>query len=356
MRIAALLQKDVTDNNESLNRVLIVRLLCLMMTGYFLFLIPYVWPTGQKKFIVICFVFALIYGGILCLTYRRKSGRIFLLYSSVTTIWIIYCVLLLGWDCGVQHFIYANVVFVCFATLAKVRCKLASVAFFCIVRISLYFYARNYLPEFIMEDGFIMGLQLINTVFIFSLITIVAIFASEFSQKAEKKLLCYNRELEKIANKDELTGLINRRAMTRILEEQSMKSNGKYVNTIAIGDVDFFKQVNDRYGHECGDVVLKELSQLFQDEMMEVGQVARWGGEEFLFLFETLNGDEAVVYLFGILQKIRLKTFFYLDQEIKLTMTFGLEELNGNEYIHSLKKADQKLYQGKNMGRNQIIY
>ena len=250
----------------------------------------------------------------------------------------------------------ANVVFVCFATLAKVRCKLASVAFFCIVRISLYFYARNYLPEFIMEDGFIMGLQLINTVFIFSLITIVAIFASEFSQKAEKKLLCYNRELEKIANKDELTGLINRRAMTRILEEQSMKSNGKYVNTIAIGDFDFFKQVNDRYGHECGDVVLKELSQLFQDEMMEVGQVARWGGEEFLFLFETLNGDEAVVYLFGILQKIRLKTFFYLDQEIKLTMTFGLEELNGNEYIHSLKKADQKLYQGKNMGRNQIIY
>ena len=77
-----------------------------------------------------------------------------------------------------------------------------------------------------MEDGFIMGLQLINTVFIFSLITIVAIFASEFSQKAEKKLLCYNRELEKIANNDELTGLINRRAMTRILEAQSMKSNG----------------------------------------------------------------------------------------------------------------------------------
>ena len=72
MRIAALLQKDVTDNNESLNRVLIVRLLCLMMTGYFLLLIPYVWPTGQKKFIVICFVFALIDGGLLCLTYRRQ--------------------------------------------------------------------------------------------------------------------------------------------------------------------------------------------------------------------------------------------------------------------------------------------
>ncbi|MCR5734919.1 MAG: GGDEF domain-containing protein [Lachnospiraceae bacterium] len=182
-------------------------------------------------------------------------------------------------------------------------------------------------------------------------------FSYKFA-KAESQLFALNRELKKMANSDPLTGLMNRRCMLDILEEivAEYKTKGNLVS-VAIGDIDFFKKVNDTYGHECGDYVLKELAVLFEHFMIDKGYISRWGGEEFLFVFKDKNADDAYICLQDLRDQIENKVFKYEDKEFSLTMTFGLEELSAASGVdNTIDNADKKLYMGKESGRNQVVY
>ena len=114
---------------------------------------------------------------------------------------------------------------------------------------------------------------------------------------------------------------------------------------------------NDTYGHECGDAVLKTLAELFQKVMHPYGAVARWGGEEFLFLFSESNGDEAYMILNGLRDEIKSLEVEYGDLRLKVTMTFGLVEIDRARSLdESIREADQLLYNGKENGRDRIVY
>ena len=127
--------------------------------------------------------------------------------------------------------------------------------------------------------------------------------------------------------------------------------------SIAIGDIDFFKKVNDTYGHECGDEVLRTLAAVFKKEMEGHGVVARWGGEEFIFVFEGVNGDEAMVLLDHLQRAIRDTVINYEGLQLKVTMTFGLVEYNTKLRLdENINIADERLYIGKEKGRDRIIY
>ena len=127
--------------------------------------------------------------------------------------------------------------------------------------------------------------------------------------------------------------------------------------TVAMGDIDFFKHVNDTYGHDAGDMVLKELAKVFLEVMGKEGKVCRWGGEEFLFVFQNKNGYQANEVLHDILKRIRGMGIPYQSDWIHVTMTFGLEEYSGEKDMEAvIRAADQKLYRGKENGRNQIVY
>ena len=126
---------------------------------------------------------------------------------------------------------------------------------------------------------------------------------------------------------------------------------------ITIGDIDFFKKVNDTYGHECGDEVLRTLAAVFKKEMEGHGVVARWGGEEFIFVFEGVNGDEAMVLLDHLQRAIRDTVINYEGLQLKVTMTFGLVEYNTKLRLdENINIADERLYIGKEKGRDRIIY
>ena len=86
--------------------------------------------------------------------------------------------------------------------------------------------------------------------------------------------------------------------------------------SIAIGDIDFFKKINDTYGHNCGDQVLKSLSDLFREKTLGAGHVCRWGGEEFLFFFPEMNLDNATALMNEINMDVTLlfPDFFTLQQ------------------------------------------
>nr|MCR5106768.1 GGDEF domain-containing protein [Lachnospiraceae bacterium] len=184
-----------------------------------------------------------------------------------------------------------------------------------------------------------------------------AAFSFKFA-KTESKLYQYAQKLKKMADSDPLTGLMNRRNITGILEEiESGYESSNNLVSIAIGDIDFFKKVNDTYGHDCGDYVLKKISYIFEHYMIDKGYVARWGGEEFLFVFKNMNADHAYVCLEELRHSVEKYNFVYEGTGFKLTMTFGLDEMSSTMGTdETINNADKKLYMGKESGRNRVVY
>lgn len=169
--------------------------------------------------------------------------------------------------------------------------------------------------------------------------------------------LYMQRSLRNLVEQDTLTELNNRRFADKRLKQIQMNAN-TYGNhfVVAIGDIDFFKSVNDTYGHDCGDVVLKRVAALLKNHMMGKGFVARWGGEEFLFLYDNTELSAAYDETEVLLREIRELAIDYEGQTIRITMTFGLAQGGVNTNIRELlQKADIKLYEGKENGRNRII-
>lgn len=169
-------------------------------------------------------------------------------------------------------------------------------------------------------------------------------------------LIKMQKSLQKLVEQDILTGLYNRRSGEKLLKrvcENYTKDGTPFC--VAIGDVDHFKNVNDTYGHECGDVALTELSSRMKEHMRGHGFVARWGGEEMLLVYDGVHLDTAVSYMRDLLESIRTKPIVYGDVKLNITMTFGLTEGNGDKIEHIVRDADEKLYQGKNSGRNKIV-
>lgn len=163
--------------------------------------------------------------------------------------------------------------------------------------------------------------------------------------------------LQTLIYKDSLTGLYNRRVgrieLSKYVEEAEHSNYRKHV-TIALGDIDFFKKVNDSYGHECGDMVLTTISGILKNHMEKSGIPIRWGGEEFLLVLKT-DYDTSLRLLRDILDEIRETPFQYEDKEFRVTMTFGITSYRAEETIEQVvKRADDLLYQGKSEGRNRI--
>ena len=176
-------------------------------------------------------------------------------------------------------------------------------------------------------------------------------------QQSYKHTLELSKKYQQLAHFDPLTQLSNRRDALYILQREQariLRSNEPF--SIILCDVDHFKKINDQYGHNAGDAVLIELAKLFTNNIREQDSVARWGGEEFLFILpQTLakNANELAVKIQETLQK---HLFNYEDDKITVTVSMGIEQFNGNNSIDEvINNADKYLYQAKNAGRNQIF-
>lgn len=159
--------------------------------------------------------------------------------------------------------------------------------------------------------------------------------------------------LRRLIERDVLTGLYNRRSAEKKIDR--IEEDGvKYC--VSIGDIDHFKKFNDSFGHECGDVVLKEVAAILNSSMSGKGFVARWGGEEFLLVYENYDIQSAYEALIGIRETLHEKEIIYGEQKHKVTMTFGVSEKMENVKISELiRMADDKLYEGKQGGRDRVI-
>ena len=157
--------------------------------------------------------------------------------------------------------------------------------------------------------------------------------------------------LDDMISRDPLTKLLNRRA-TMVRVQNTWEDN---TFAIAMGDIDWFKGVNDNYGHDMGDEVLKFVSGQLKEELEMSGFVARWGGEEFLIGFDGTQED-LVKHLKAVTGRIRAKVFDTGEKTFSVTMTMGVTiKQPGEEFETVMNRADQLLYKGKTGGRNQIV-
>ena len=171
-----------------------------------------------------------------------------------------------------------------------------------------------------------------------------------------RSALSMQNSLRHLIEQDALTGLYNRRSANRRLIHVVSKAEQKQQPfAICIGDIDFFKKVNDTYGHDAGDEVLKAVADTLREHMLTCGFVARWGGEEFLLVFDRMDAEKAGKSLNDLLNKIRKLKITYGELIITVTMTFGVVNGDHSDISKLLKDADDKLYYGKENGRNRVI-
>ncbi|MDO5154681.1 MAG: diguanylate cyclase [Eubacteriales bacterium] len=172
-----------------------------------------------------------------------------------------------------------------------------------------------------------------------------------------RHIIAINNSLSNTIEKDSLTQIYNRRAAMKHLDQYFKKANttDDSTFTFAIGDIDFFKKVNDTYGHNCGDVVLKRVAAILDEGTKDMGFVARWGGEEFILVFED-KLQPSLERLEQILNQIRNEVIVCDDKEISITMTFGIIQYKAPQKVDwMISYADKLLYYGKEHGRNQIV-
>lgn len=156
---------------------------------------------------------------------------------------------------------------------------------------------------------------------------------------------------------DALTGLINRRSIGLILDKNhaaSVRHNTPYI--LAMLDIDFFKAINDTYGHLAGDRALKSVADFLMASVRESDSVGRYGGEEFLLLLPSTSPEEAKELLNRLREGISQLKTEYEGETIQLTMSIGYSSFDGVKPVWQIvKDADQALYQAKKNGRNQVV-
>ncbi|MBO7511423.1 MAG: diguanylate cyclase [Fibrobacter sp.] len=166
-----------------------------------------------------------------------------------------------------------------------------------------------------------------------------------------------NKKLELISKTDELTGLPNRREMNETIANEMGRSARTHKPFCFIFiDIDHFKNINDTYGHACGDIILKSVAQTIRGLLRKYDVFARYGGEEFLTLLPETDLEGARVVAERFRRQIERMTVRYADFTIKITITLGVAKFDDRLGAdRSIQMADKALYQGKEGGRNRVI-
>lgn len=184
----------------------------------------------------------------------------------------------------------------------------------------------------------------------FSLLFVIEILHMQNALKDQ------NVKLDHLASLDPLTQLCNRRSMQLHLNHtlEVSRTTGNIFSVI-IGDIDNFKKVNDTYGHDFGDRVLKNVADILTNQMRDEDYVCRWGGEEFLLL---IHGNKEAAKAVGERVRSEIEKSVVTDGELSLsiTMTFGvMDYIPGYSIEKLIALADENLYKGKLNGKNQVV-
>jgi len=153
---------------------------------------------------------------------------------------------------------------------------------------------------------------------------------------------------------DPLTNLLNRRGLSFHFEKQLKKANINSPLTLILIDIDYFKSVNDIYGHDVGDLCLTEVANTLKKTLRRNDVIARFGGEEFIIVLPNTSKIEALTVAEILRNKVSQET--YSEFKLNLTITLGITESKreNDTTLKMIKRADKALYKGKDKGRNRV--
>ncbi len=170
----------------------------------------------------------------------------------------------------------------------------------------------------------------------------------------QSKLEIKNRTLLKLGNIDYLTKINNRKSIEKLLIKELKKAN-RYNQKVSLilFDIDNFKNINDTYGHNIGDKVLKNIAKIVSSTIRETDYFGRWGGEEFIILSLETSLDNALI----IAEKIRTNIYSYEFEEVgSVSCSIGVAEyINGDTYHTIVNSADSAMYEAKDSGKNRVV-
>ncbi|MEL0614025.1 diguanylate cyclase [Marinomonas arenicola] len=187
----------------------------------------------------------------------------------------------------------------------------------------------------------------------------IAVYDVTDTATHKQALSSANRQLEQLSKTDALTELHNRGSLEKALGIifSAYQKKPSSTHSLVIADLDFFKKINDQYGHPIGDIVLKEVAKLMMASTRKGDFIGRYGGEEFVVLLPNTPSSGAISFCEKLRQKIEAMTIKTDKGDIKVTMSLGVAQLMEEDKTSSawLVRADEALYKAKASGRNQTF-
>lgn len=298
-------------------------------------------------------------GVVLCI-----KGHIMPVYISIfleVTTYSIFSVYYVGWKSGSQYFLFSIVpIIIYFGSFLFKGVKRWIIVLLLVIDFLVYVYLYFKYAEIsaIYEVSYpIRSFLLIFTTFVlfFSMIFyyFIYIYSSEYEMTdLEQK----NEKLSDDANRDALTDLLNRRGFLPVVGALMNKADSNHF-CIAFCDIDNFKTVNDSYGHDCGDEVLRHVSKILRREMQNCN-ICRWGGEEMVILMKDYDLAVAKMKMEYLRKCIESNPTVFYNKRIPVTITIGLEEYGETHHKPEdvIKVADERMYYGKQHGKNMVVW
>lgn len=219
------------------------------------------------------------------------------------------------------------------------------------------------LMAFLRPQVYAPAVELGHFVMLAAMLAVISLLAGQLSRLRERnrdqrsELAQALARIQELATRDELTGLINRRQMTELLELERQRGTrmGRSF-CLAVIDIDHFKQINDRLGHACGDAVLRGFAQQSLAATRGGDILARWGGEEFVLLLADAQLSQALGGVERLRQQIESSAMLASEPTLRVTVSAGLTEYIAGEAISdALARADSAMYAAKAGGRNQTV-
>ena len=357
-RPASLFSKLFLNGTAVTNRVKYTILQCDAAVIHFIFIFIFA-SLGVKAMVIFNIFSTICY--ILCGILVKKERYMLFYYIAFVEICIhaYIATIFVGWEAGFPLYIIGimPVVFYMHFSLDEgsgmsesLMIGLACMLTFVVCKIISY----RIEPVFTIPESVSVKIYIFNTICAFAVLLFYSIFFLREIQFSRSVLEEQNERLDKIAGIDSLTGLYNRRSMDKLLK--GAVNSGKTFSVIMC-DIDDFKKINDAYGHNVGDEVLRRISDTIVSGLRENDFVCRWGGEEILILASGTPISGASLVAERVRAQIEDMEIVSEENTIKCTVTAGVAE---NSEAGSIEEiiglADDRLYCGKKSGKNRVIF
>lgn len=344
-------------NHQEILEILSIAVIVVHVLMVFLFHIMGVWQLSLYNIIVTAY-----YSYCYTTVREGKVRQGYILTFAEIVAQMVFTTLIIGWSVGFYAYVIALIPLYYYINMFLGRGSdhpfmpfFWSMITFGIF-LGTFILSLNVTPVTNLDMSQKVTIFIFNTFFAFQLIIWMSHFLVLGYKKTLNAMAERNASLDEAAGQDPLTKLFNRRTMEERLDEalEAAKKNGT-IFSLVMGDIDFFKKINDTYGHDCGDVALVAVAEILKACVRDGDIVCRWGGEEFLLLVSG-NRGVATTVAERIRSRIENNVVEFGGNQIKFTMTLGVSTYAPGYSLEALvNQADENLYYGKEHGRNQVV-